>query len=164
MWLPRKEGRDTYLCHRRWSRKHGEQPQTRHSFTRSFHSFKTYAPDEHVAGPSLRSSQLRVCTNTQSHCYSCIFPAPHSKVHTAKSTQQRAQHQQDTHSAHTTAHDVTQPVHVASFLPFFFLLLPVSSSCFQGSKPIWFLNPKKVRRSINRHSLIGLVINSSVQL
>jgi hypothetical protein len=68
------------------SRKHGERPQTRHSFTRSYHSFKAYTPAQHVGGPSFRASQLGVFTNTQSHCNPWIFPVPHKKVHNINKT------------------------------------------------------------------------------
>ncbi len=51
-------------------------------------------------------------------------------------TQRSAQHQQDMHSAHTTAHAVTRRVHVASFHAFLLLLLPVSSSCFCFPNPL----------------------------
>ena len=78
MWLPRKEG----ICHRSLR----ENTVTRHSFTRSCHSFKAHAPAQHVGGPSLRASQLGVCTNTQSHCYPWIFPAPHKEVHNINKT------------------------------------------------------------------------------
>ncbi len=40
----------------------------------------------HVGGPSLRVSQLVVWSNTQSHCYPWIFPAPHKEVHNINKT------------------------------------------------------------------------------
>jgi len=112
--------------------RNGERPQTRHLFTRSFHSFKTYESDEHVGGPSFRSSQLGVFTYTQSHCYPCIFPEPHSKVHNINKI----------HTTHTISHDVTRRVHVPCFLPFLFLMLPVSSLVFTFPIQFGFYTPK----------------------
>jgi hypothetical protein len=61
-------------------------------------------------------------------------------------TQRSAQHQQDMHSAHTTAHTVTRRVHVVSFHAFLFLLMPVSS-LFLFPKPtlLGFYAPKGSR-------------------
>jgi hypothetical protein len=56
---------------------------------------------------------------------------PLLSVHFPVTTQKSTQNQQDMHSTHTIAHDVTRRVHVASFLAFLFFLLPVSSSCFR---------------------------------
>ena len=135
MWLPRKEG----ICHRSLR----ENTVTRHSFTRSCHSFKAHAPAQHVGGPSLRASQLGVCTTKP--LLSVNFPG---------TTQRSAQHQQDMHSAHTTAHAVTRRVHVASFHAFLFLLLPVSSSCFCFPNPLCLVFIlQKVRGSISGSKL-----------
>jgi len=69
-------------------------------------------------------------------------------------TQRSAQHQQDMHSAHTTAHAVTRRVHVASFHAFLFLLLPVSSSCFCFPNPLCLVFMlQKVRGSISGSKL-----------
>jgi hypothetical protein len=98
-----------------WSRKHGERPQTRHLFTRSFHSLKGHAPANTLQGHRSKHHNW-VSAHKQSHCYPRSLPAPHSKVHNIRTT---------CGTLHTPPLlNVTLRVHVTISFAFLFFLLP----------------------------------------
>ncbi len=86
----------------------------------------------------------------------------HLRVHVIRSKRMRLpntleDHRSEPHnwaSAHTTAHAVTRRVHVARFHAFFFLLMPVWSSCFCFPNPLCLVFMlQKVRGSISGSKL-----------
>ncbi len=130
MWLPRKKVFVTSVVEKtRWT-------TTDTTFIYAFISFVQIAYDYPTHWRTIAPSLTTGCLHTHTK--------PLLSVHFPATTQKSAQHQQDMHSTHTTAHDVTRCAHVASFLEFLFLLLSVSSSCFRFPNPLWlgFYAPK----------------------